>query len=91
MQYAMSAETLRATIVDKQRPQCKGEPGDDAVANYLAAFHWQIFTDNLEEQHVIMKQLGYDNLEALRTDTNALKELLHVTMDHDNWLGYFHE
>lgn len=87
----MSGETLRDVIKEKQRPQCKGEPAENAIANYLAAFQWQILTDDVLEQEIIMQQLGYNNIESLRADTIALKKLLRKNMDPDDWLGYFHE
>lgn len=72
----MSADQLRETIIEKQRPQCKSEPDAHAVANYLGAFIWDIFTEEIgrheERRSQVLRNLGYDSIEFLRNDAREL-------------------
>ena len=40
---AMTAEELRQFIINSQRPNCKNEPGANAIANSLGAMQSYIF------------------------------------------------
>lgn len=85
-------ETLRSIVIEKQRPDCKNEPGPHAVMNYLRTWwSWIFVTEDAIRQHDILSLFGYSEIEDLRTDTTLLIEELREELGEEAFLEYFRE
>ncbi|MEK7543962.1 MAG: hypothetical protein AAB557_03780 [Patescibacteria group bacterium] len=87
----MPAETLRNAILKTITPQGEVSPGPHIIANKLTGTHWEICDSEAtpEQQQRVMRLYGYDNLELLRTDVEALKEQLREELTPQQWRVYF--
>ena len=87
----MSEIDLRNFIIAQQKSACSGEPGENAIANHLAAFQWYIFeadgTKYSDEALIVFS--GYDKIDDLRFDAIALLASLKSELGEEKWINYF--
>ena len=84
----MTAAELRAKIVEREKPNCSGEPDANAISNWISTFWDPIFGNDREQLIKCAKILGY-NPDKLRPDTLELIEQLKKEMDPESAGLYF--